>query len=168
MAQNKESACNGGDTGDESLTPGSGRSPGGGNGNPLQHSCLKNTMGIEALWPTQSKGLQGPGHVWVTEHTHRGKENTPPVEHIPRSHAHISWAKQVMWLPKVKVATEGHVTRKEDRDRRAEISADRLNDHQIHGTILNATDYETSKILTVNWDANFLSYAIRLREKKHD
>ena len=52
MAQNKESACNGGDIGDESLIPGSKRSPGGGNGNPLQYSYLKNTMGREALWAT--------------------------------------------------------------------------------------------------------------------
>ena len=33
----KESACNAGDTG---VIPGSGRSPGEGNGNPLQYSCL--------------------------------------------------------------------------------------------------------------------------------
>ena len=37
----KESACSAGDTGDTGLIPGSGRSPGGGNGNPLQYSCLK-------------------------------------------------------------------------------------------------------------------------------
>ena len=37
----KESACNAGDLGS---TSGSGRSPGGGNGNPLQHSCLENPM----------------------------------------------------------------------------------------------------------------------------
>ena len=38
----KESACNAGDTGDAGSLPGLGRSPGGGNGNPLQYSCLKN------------------------------------------------------------------------------------------------------------------------------
>ena len=38
----KASACNVGDPG---LIPGSGRSPGEGNGNPLQHSCLENPMG---------------------------------------------------------------------------------------------------------------------------
>ena len=37
----KESACNAEDMG---LIPGSGRSPGGGNGNPLQYSCLENPM----------------------------------------------------------------------------------------------------------------------------
>ena len=38
----KESACNVGDSGS---IPGSGRSSGEGNGNSLQHSCLKNPMG---------------------------------------------------------------------------------------------------------------------------
>ena len=37
----KESTCNAGDPG---LIPGSGRSPGEGNGNSLQYSCLKNPM----------------------------------------------------------------------------------------------------------------------------
>ena len=36
-----ESACNAGDLG---LIPDLGRSPGEGNGNPLQYSCLENTM----------------------------------------------------------------------------------------------------------------------------
>ena len=40
----KEFACNAGDTGDSGLIPGSGRSPGRGNGNPLQYFCLKNPM----------------------------------------------------------------------------------------------------------------------------
>ena len=37
----KESTCNAGEAG---LIPGSGRSPGEGNGNPLQYSCLENPM----------------------------------------------------------------------------------------------------------------------------
>ena len=37
----KVSACNAGDPG---LIPGLGRSPGEGNGNPLQYSCLENSM----------------------------------------------------------------------------------------------------------------------------
>jgi len=40
-SDSKESACN---AGDPSSMPGSGRSPGGGNGNPLQYSCLENSM----------------------------------------------------------------------------------------------------------------------------
>ena len=40
-SHSKESARNAGDLG---LIPGLGRSPGGGHGNPLQYSCLKNSM----------------------------------------------------------------------------------------------------------------------------
>ena len=40
----KEFACNEGVEGDAGLIPGLGRSPGGGYGNPLQYSCLKNSM----------------------------------------------------------------------------------------------------------------------------
>ena len=36
------------DTGDVDSIPGSGRSPGGENGNPLQYSCLENLMDKEA------------------------------------------------------------------------------------------------------------------------
>ena len=39
-------------TGDLSSIPGSGRSPGGGNGNPLQCSCLENPMDRGAWWAT--------------------------------------------------------------------------------------------------------------------
>ena len=38
--------------GDQGLIPGSGRSPGEGNGNPLQHSCLENPMDRGAWWAT--------------------------------------------------------------------------------------------------------------------
>ena len=39
-----------GDTKNAGLIPGSGRSPGGGNGNPLQYSCLGNPMDRGAWW----------------------------------------------------------------------------------------------------------------------
>ena len=47
-----ESACNVGDSG---LIPGLGRSPGEGNGNPLQYSCLENPMDREAWGATVTK-----------------------------------------------------------------------------------------------------------------
>ena len=40
----KNLPANAGDSGDASSIPGSGRCPGGGNGNPLQYSCLENPM----------------------------------------------------------------------------------------------------------------------------
>ena len=43
----KASACDAGDLG---LIPGLGRSPGEGNGNPLQYSCLENPMDGGAWW----------------------------------------------------------------------------------------------------------------------
>ena len=45
----KASACNVGDLGS---IPGSGRSPGEENGNPLQYSCLENPMDGGAWWAT--------------------------------------------------------------------------------------------------------------------
>ena len=50
----KASASNAGDLGS---IPGLGRSPGEGNGNPLQYSCLENPMDREAL-----VGYSPPGH----------------------------------------------------------------------------------------------------------
>ena len=46
---NKVSACSVGDLGS---IPGLRRSPGEGNGNPLQYSCLENPMDREAWWAT--------------------------------------------------------------------------------------------------------------------
>ena len=46
----KTPPANAGDTADPGLTPGSGRSPGGGNSNPLQCSCLENPTDRGA-WP---------------------------------------------------------------------------------------------------------------------
>ena len=48
-----ESACNSGDPGS---IPGSGRSPGGGNGNPLQYSCLENSIDRQA-WRATVHGV---------------------------------------------------------------------------------------------------------------
>ena len=48
LSSGKESACIAGDTGDVGLIPGSGRSPGEGNGYPFRFSCLENSMGRRA------------------------------------------------------------------------------------------------------------------------
>ena len=66
----KQSACNPGDPGS---IPGSRRSPGRGNGNPPQYSCLENPMEREA-WRLQSIGLQKCRHGLVTK--------TPPPPYI--------------------------------------------------------------------------------------
>ena len=61
-SNSKASAYNEGDLG---LIPGSERSPGEGNGNPLQYSCLENPMDGGA-WRLQSMGLQRVRHDWAT------------------------------------------------------------------------------------------------------
>ena len=45
-----------GDTGDAGSVPGLGRSPGEGNGNPLQHSCLENPMD-RGTWQVKVHGV---------------------------------------------------------------------------------------------------------------
>ena len=51
----KKALANVGDRRDAGSIPGLGRSPGGGNGNPLQYSCLK------ILWTEEPGGLQSMG-----------------------------------------------------------------------------------------------------------
>ena len=51
-----ESACSVGDVRYTGLIPGSGRSPGGGHGNPLQYSCLENPMDRRA-WRATIHGV---------------------------------------------------------------------------------------------------------------
>ena len=48
----KTPPANAEDARDSGLIPGLGRSPGGGNGNPLQCSCLENSMDRGTRWAT--------------------------------------------------------------------------------------------------------------------
>ena len=59
----KKRSCNVRDLG---LIPGSGRSPGEGNGNPLQYSCLENPMDGGAWWAT----VHGVTELDMTEQLH--------------------------------------------------------------------------------------------------
>ena len=52
--------------GDAGSVPGSGRYPGGGNGNPFQYSCLGNSMEREAWWAT----VPGVSKSWTRLSTH--------------------------------------------------------------------------------------------------
>ena len=60
-----------GDAGDTGLILESGRSPGGGNGNPLQYSCLENSMDQRA-WQATVHGLERAGHDCARMNTHTG------------------------------------------------------------------------------------------------
>ena len=57
----KESTCNTGDTKGVGSISGWGRSPEGGNGNPLQYSCLGNLMDRRAWWAT----VDGVSMSWI-------------------------------------------------------------------------------------------------------
>ena len=70
----KESACN---TGDLGSIPRLGRSPGVGNGNPLQYSCLENPMERGGWWAT----VHGVTKSWtrLSRHAHT-HTHTPHFE----------------------------------------------------------------------------------------
>ena len=58
----KNLPVNAGDIRDTGSIPGSGRSLGGGNGNPLQYSWLENPMDSRSMDRLQSMGSQRVGH----------------------------------------------------------------------------------------------------------
>ena len=98
----KEFACNVGDMGS---TPGSGRSPGEGHGNPLQYSCLENPIdGGRSLGSYSPQRCKESDKTEATEHTHiqtfeeldSGKYSftNSPFLRFPKSHtlgSHLSW-----------------------------------------------------------------------------
>ena len=63
----KNLTASAGDTGDLGLIPGWGRSPGAGNGTPLQYSCLENSMDRGA-WQSTVHGVAK--ELAMTKHTH--------------------------------------------------------------------------------------------------
>ena len=77
----KNPLANAGDVKDVGLIPELGRSPGGGHGNPLQYSCLKNPMGRGA-WRT-AIGRVGKGDTTeVTEYAFNQQFPTSSLGHI--------------------------------------------------------------------------------------
>ena len=54
----KNLPANAGETTDTGSIPGSGRSPGGGHGDPLQYSCLENPTELGAWWATVHRGAK--------------------------------------------------------------------------------------------------------------
>ena len=81
-SNSKEAACDAGDLGS---IPGSGRSSGEGNGNPLQYSCLENPW-IEEPGGLQSVRLQRVRHNWANSTTPTNNPTThiyfPSQEHV--------------------------------------------------------------------------------------
>ena len=90
-SNSKESACNAGGTGDLSLIPGVGRSPGVGKGNPPQYSCLENPMDRGAGWAIVhgvAKSQSGLGKHICTAHPSATLSPGPPT---PQVRAHGCW-----------------------------------------------------------------------------
>ena len=83
----KVSACKAGNPGS---IPGLGRSPGEGNGNPLQYSCLGNPMDREDPGQLQSMGLQRIGHDLVTK-------PPPPPSMVKTLHFHFRGHRLEPW-----------------------------------------------------------------------
>ena len=66
--------------GDAGSIPGSGRAPGGGNGNPLQYSCLKNPVDRGAWQATvqSRKESDSTENTHTPKHTHADKDPGHP------------------------------------------------------------------------------------------
>ena len=64
----KNLPANAGDTGEAGLIPMLGRSSGGGNGNPLQYSCLQKSHGHKSLAGYSPWDHKKVKHRWATEH----------------------------------------------------------------------------------------------------
>ena len=64
----KNLPANAGDARNAGLIPGSGRSPAGGYGTPLQYSCLENSMDRGARWATVHRAAKS--RTWLSTHTH--------------------------------------------------------------------------------------------------
>ena len=66
----KDLLANAGDVREVSSIPGSGGSPGEGNGNPLQCSCLENSMDRGAWWATVHGVAKSQTQLSMHTHTH--------------------------------------------------------------------------------------------------
>ena len=88
----KESTCNARDIGDVDSTLGLGRSPGVGNVNPLQYSCLENPMDRGDWWAT-AHGSQRVRHEWSDWTCMPGEGHTRTQKSIEKE---VSWC---FWSP---------------------------------------------------------------------
>ena len=110
VARGKKSTCNAGDSGS---IPGSGRSPGEGNGNPFQYSCLGNSMDRGAWWATvhgvtkesdktEEQHVKQKGWRFSNEISSQPNKVLKPWHLIPRGiQDEISTFLLTFWNPKV-------------------------------------------------------------------
>ena len=105
----KVSAYNAGDPGS---IPGSGRSPGEGNGNPLQYSCLENPMGGGAWWAAVHEVAESDMTEWLHFHVHSTmralRRSSSSVIRLAlgiqaRIVNSLSWESESMWITSLPV-----------------------------------------------------------------
>ena len=103
----KNSTCNAGATGEVGSIPGLGRPPGGGNGNPLQYSCLENPMDRGAWWATVH--VVTDSWTQLTEYTQHIIERwwcflyeagKPPISHQVVQFSPLKWLVTGWWWTK--------------------------------------------------------------------
>ena len=93
----EESVCNAGDAGDVASLPGSGRSLGGGHGNPLQYSRLKNPMDRGAMVHRASKSQTRLKQLSMHSHTLQKKHEN-----------NLSWGQATKYLTRNPQDCQGH------------------------------------------------------------
>ena len=99
----KNSLASAGGAGDPGSIPGSGRSPGGGNGSPLQYSCLENPHGQRSL-----VGYSAWGHKESTDWTHTPyafNVDPPGTRYLPQQFL-LCLEKQASWFWEKHVLSE--------------------------------------------------------------
>ena len=99
---------NAGDTRDAGLTPGSGRSPGGGNGNPLQYSCLENPMDRGA-WKATVYGV-AKSWSWLSDWTRTRNDschNSDDTWKRPSERNESQRAPHMVWFPLKEMSGKG-------------------------------------------------------------
>ena len=86
----KNPPASAGDIRDKGSIPGLGRSPGGGNGNPFQYSCLENLMDRGAWWATVDRVAKS--RTWMRRFsTHKDSSTQKPDWTICSSHSPSFW-----------------------------------------------------------------------------
>ena len=91
-----ESTCTAGDIRDMGSIPGSGRSPGGGNGNPLQHCCLENSMDRGNWWATVYGAARG--RTWLSTRAQTFMRRVTTEDCFPSEH-HRGWKQEEVFMP---------------------------------------------------------------------
>ena len=97
--------ANGGDLGDVGSIPGSGRPPGGGDGSPLQYSCLENLIERGTWWATVHRVTKSPTWLeglsthkcplWGSE---KKKKNEQCISDVPLAHSCDTTGHFPSWL----------------------------------------------------------------------